>query len=130
MIHEPLTDKNFMLYCAKHYDSKQCVSDVEFHDDLKRIKYLKKLLTRYNETGVLKERLILNHIIVLNNVFGPFHCARILFLKLQNNFNMIKPFLILLNILPINFQNVGKETVIYSDDISMDQNIVERVKTI
>ena len=62
---------NFLLYAAKHYDNPQCYDTVEFYDDLKRIKYIKRLINRYIEEGDLKERLILNHIIILNNVFGP-----------------------------------------------------------
>ena len=78
---EPLTNDNFILYCAKHYINP--VSDTkEFLEDLARIKYIKKLLTRYRESGDLKERLILNHIIILNNVFGATATPRILFCKL------------------------------------------------
>ena len=65
-----LNDDNFLLYCASKYDNIKYASTEEFFEDLNRIKYIKKLVTRYTEYGELKERLILNHIIVLNNCFG------------------------------------------------------------
>ena len=66
-----LNEDNFLLYAAKHYDNPQCSSTEEFYDDLKKFKYIKRLFNKYAETGELKERLILNHIIVLTNVFSP-----------------------------------------------------------
>ena len=60
---EQLTESNFLLYAAKHYDNPQCMDIEEFQDDLKRINYIKKLLNKYKTTGELKERLIINHII-------------------------------------------------------------------
>ena len=77
---EAINDKNFILFCASHYDNYEYSSTEDFFDDLKRIKYIKKLVTRYVEKGDLKERLILNHIIVLNNCFGAEITAKILFL--------------------------------------------------
>ena len=130
-MHELLTEKNYTLYCAKHYDAKQCASDKEFYEDLNRIKYIKKLLTRYRDTKILKERLILNHIIVLNNVFGPIHSSRILFFKLQTQFDCIKPFLLLLNILPEKYFNIGvPNTIFYTDDYGMDAKIIMALRAL
>ena len=67
-MNENLTDENFVLYCAKYYDNPSCQSTEEFLDDLKHIKYIKKLITRYVENGELKERLILNHLTILYNL--------------------------------------------------------------
>ena len=67
---EKITNENVMLFALKHYDNPQCEGEKEFHDDMKRFKYIKRLLKKYTDHGVLKERLLLNHIIVLNNVFG------------------------------------------------------------
>ena len=106
---EPLTDDNFMLFCAKHYDGRFLSSTEEFEYDLNRIKYIKKLITRYVQSGELKERLILNHIIVLNNVFGPIITCRILYLKLGKQFYYVKPFLIFLKLLPDKLYNIGEE---------------------
>lgn len=130
-MNEELTNDNFLLYAAKHYDNKQCHSVEEFLEDIRRIKYIKKLFTRYEQSGELKERLILNHIIILNNVFGPVHLVRILFLKMPNHLHLIKPFLILLNILPDKVYNIGKEQKTYiTDEIKMDNYIVEILRNI
>ena len=70
-MYERITSENVVMYAIKHYDNPQCEGEKEFQDDLKRFKYIKRLLRKYYDTGVLKERLLLNHIIVLKNVFGP-----------------------------------------------------------
>ena len=127
---EKLTDKNFILFCAAHYDNYQYHSTEEFYEDLNRIKYIKKLITRYIEKGELKERLILNHIIILNNCFGPEILCKILYLKLKPQMQYIKPFLILLNVLPDKIENVGEEMVIYTDAIEMDSNIVAKLRKV
>lgn len=125
---EILTENNFLLFCAKHYDNSRYISTEEFVEDLNRIKYIKKLVTRYVENGDLKERLILNHIIVLNNCFGPKALCRILYLKLKPQMMYIKPFLILLNVLPEKLYDVGDEKVIDTDLIEMDQLIIDRLR--
>ena len=127
-MYEKLTDENFILFCARNYDNPQCQSTDEFLEDLQRIKYIKKLITRYNESGELKDRLILNHLIVLNNVFGPEALCRILYLKMRPQFPYLKPFLILLNILPDVFYNVREEAVIKTDIIPLDDKIVRKLR--
>jgi hypothetical protein len=126
---ENLTDKNFLLFCAKHYESPHFDSD-EFLEDLNRLKYIKKLITRYTENGELKERLILNHIIILNNCFGPEVLNKILYLKFKNQMIYIKPFLVLLNILPDIINNVNDEKTIYTDIINMDKGIVAKLRKV
>lgn len=123
-----LTEDNFLLFCAKYYDNSRYISTEEFVEDLNRIKYIKKLVTRYVENGDLKERLILNHIIVLNNCFGANVLCKILYLKLKPQMKYIKPFLILLNVLPEKIYNVGNEEVIETDLIEMDQLIVDKLR--
>jgi len=125
-----LTDENFLIYCAKHYDNPQCHSTEEFMDDLKRIKYIKKLITRYVESGNLKERLILNHLTILYNVFGAEHLCRILYLKMKSQYSFIKPFLILLNIMPEKLLNVKDEKIIDTNLIPMDDNIVKILRAV
>ena len=125
-----LNEDNFVLYCAKHYDNRHCSSTEEFYEDLKRIGYIKKLITRYVISGDLKERLILNHIITLNNVFGPTVTCRILYFKLQEYMKYIKPFLVLLNILPETIQNIKKLNTINTDCIDMDHGIIEALRKI
>lgn len=127
---EKLTDKNFLIYCASHYDNAQYASTEEFIEDMNRLKYIKKLVTRYIEYDDLKERLILNHIIILNNCFGPEVLSRILFLKLKDQMRYIKPFLIFLEIMPDRVYNVGDETVIDTNLIDMDQTIVAKLRKV
>jgi len=129
MNNEKISDNNFLIFCARHYN-KQCHSTDEFIEDLQRIKYIKKLVTRYEETGELKERLILNHLIILSNVFGPEIACKIIFLKMKEQLKFLKPFLILLNILPNRLYNVGEEKIINTDLVPMDKNIVEALRKI
>tara|TARA_B100000287_G_scaffold206004_1_gene194318 strand:+ start:79 stop:441 length:363 start_codon:yes stop_codon:yes gene_type:complete len=99
-MYEKITSENVIMFAIKHYDNPQCEGEKEFQDDLKRFKYIKRLLRKYYDTGVLKERLLLNHLIVLNNVFGPDACATLLLYKIQKEFwPALKSFLLFLNIL-------------------------------
>ncbi len=128
---ERIDDSNFLLFCAKYYDNAQCHDTEEFYEDLRRIKYIKKLITRYVVTGDLKERLILNHLIILQNVFGPAILCKIIFLKMPNQLKYIKPFLVMLNILPDKVYNVGKEGRTYiTDEIEMDPVIINALRKI
>ena len=129
-MYEKLTNDNFLIYAAKHYDNPQCHSTEEFIDDLKRIKYIKKLITKYVESGELKDRLILNHLIILNNVFGAIHLPRILFLKMGDQFQYIKPFLILLDILPVKIYNISNNEFIDLDTVPLDETIVKKLREI
>ena len=90
---EVLNDKNFMLYAAKFYDNKNCVDILEFHDDLNRIKYLKRLFKKYKETGDIKVQLVINHLIVVYNVFYPTAATKMLVFKLDEYLDYLKPFL-------------------------------------
>ena len=99
-MYESITAENVMMYAIRHYNNPQCEGEKEFQDDLKRFKYIKRLLRKYHETGILKERLLLNHIIVLNNVFGADACATLLLFKIQKEYwSALKSFLLYLNIL-------------------------------
>ncbi len=101
MMVKPLNNDNFVLFAMKHYDNPQCANIDEFHDDLNRTKYLKRLFKKYENSGTLKERLILNHLIILNNVFGVENSARILFFKIEEDYHsLLKTFLVYLNCLP------------------------------
>jgi hypothetical protein len=76
-----LTEENFTLFAMKHYDNPHCRGVNEFNDDLKKFKYLKRLFRKYRAGGGLKERLILNHIIVIYNLFGVDAATNMLFFK-------------------------------------------------
>jgi hypothetical protein len=127
---ETLTDDNFIKYCALYYDNPQCHGDDEFLEDLMRLKYIKKLCTRFIESGDLKERLILNHIVVLSNVFPPMALCKIFWLKMPEYLKYIKPFLIFLDVLPDRIYNVRECGEIDTTAISMDQKIIDHLRKI
>ena len=116
-----LTEDNLFIYAAKHYYNPKFIDAEEFHEDLKRFKYIKRLLNRYEETGKISERLILNHLIVVFNVFGIEAGLKILEFKLDSNhWPLIKPFLIFLRYIR-NDQYTN---------IPMDQTIVDALRKI
>lgn len=108
-----LNNDNFMLYAMQAYDNPVCKGMQEFNDDLTRIKYIKRLLNRYDKSKDLKERLILNHIILLNNVFGNEACCRILFFKVCPSLHpYLKSFLEYLDILPNTIPEIDLKKII------------------
>ena len=99
-MYEKITTENVMMFAIKHYDNPQCEGEKEFHDDMKRFKYFKRLLRKYKDSGILKERLLLNHIIILNNLFGPEACVTLLLFKIQQEYwGTLKSFLLYLNMI-------------------------------
>jgi len=99
-MYEKITNDNIIMFAIKHYDNPQCEGEKEFYDDMKRFKYIKRLLRKHNDTGILKERLLLNHIIVLKNLFGAEACVTLLLFKIQKEYwETLKSFLLFLNIL-------------------------------
>jgi len=95
-----LNDNNYLLFAIKNYENPQAITKEDFEDDLKRIKYVKRLLKRYKNTGELRTHLILNHLIVLFNVFGD-AAVPLLFFKLDEElWSSTKSFLIFLNRIP------------------------------
>lgn len=128
---EKLDETNFLLYAAKHYDNPSCFDTLEFYEDLNRFKYLKRLFSRYEESGELKERLILNHIIVIYNLFGVDASTRMLFFKLKDHHILLKPFLVFLNYCPERVYNIGLEgKTINTSDIPLDPTIVTALRKI
>ena len=100
MVSEKLNENNFLLYAMHHYDNPQCHSVQEFEEDIKRFLYLKKLISRYKNNDELRERLILNHIIVLYNVFGD-STTRLLFYKIDEScWDVLVTFLVYLGRMP------------------------------
>jgi len=125
MLYEPLSDDNFLLYAIKSYDNPSCISIEEFYDDLNRIKYIKRLFNKYDLKKSLKDRLLLNHILILNNVFGVEACSRILFFKIEPRYHSyLKTFLYFLQILPKRVPEV------IIDDIPLDHRIMKVLKEI
>jgi hypothetical protein len=126
---DDLNDDNFLIYAMKCYVSPHYIMS-EFDGDLKRTKYLKRLFRRYKVTKVLKERLILNHIILLNNVFGIEATSRILFYKTdERDYDILKTFLAYLNILP-NEVNGIRGVNIDTTIIPLELNVAEILKQI
>lgn len=124
----PLTEQTFLLFAAKYYDNPQCFDIEEFYADLKRINYIQRLLKKYHETGELKERLILNHLRILYNLFDV-HATQMLFFRIDETFYpYLKPFLLLMGYMP---KTIQKDTdFINSDSISMDTKILEVLKSL
>jgi len=121
MIFNELTEENLFLYAAKHYRNPQFSDIEEFYEDLKRFKYIKRLLNRYIDQGELAERLILNHVIVVFNSFGIEAALSILELKLlDKHWSVIKPFLIYLKYIKDD-QYIG---------IPMDQEVIDALRKI
>lgn len=121
---DDLNEENFMMYAAKCYNSPHCIMS-EFEGDIKRTKYLKRLFRRYKVTKSLKERLILNHIILLNNVFGTESTARILFYKTdERDYDILKSFLVYLNLMPEAIYGINGKNI-YSRDIPLNNDILE-----
>ena len=130
MIFDDLNDDNFLMFAMKEYNDIQCTDIEEFYDDLKKIKYIKRLFNIYKNTGQLKERLILNHLIVFYNVFPIQSGTRILFYKIEKSFwPMLKTFLIFLDRMPEIIDSIRGE-IIRTSDIQLDEGIVTRLRSI
>ena len=128
MIFDDLNEKNFLLYAMKEYNNPQCVQVEEFYDDLKKVKYIKRLFNQYLNEGVLKERLLLNHIIVFYNVFPVRSATRILFLKIEEEFwPILKTFLVYLSYMPEIIDSINGRAIL-SDDIQLNQGVVDRLR--
>ena len=122
---DELNDSNIVMYAMKNYENPTCVGIEEFHEDLNRVKYIKRLFRKYDRTGILRERLILNHLIILGNVFGPPVCCRILFFKTEVELHSyLKTFLVYLNYLPKTIENVDL------DEIPLDQEIINHLRSL
>ena len=99
-MYEKVNANNVVMYAIRHYNNPQCEGEKEFEDDLKRFKYIKRLLRKYHDTGILKERLLLNHLIVLHNVFGSDAVATLLLYKIQEEYwSALKSFTLYLNMI-------------------------------
>jgi len=115
-----LNEDNFIIYAIKHYDNPGCLGLVEFHDDLRRFKYLKILFKKYIETGDLRERLIINHLVVLNNLFGVEASSKMLVFKIkEEHWSQLKTFLLYLNM-----------DIHQLEDVPFDNRIVEILRKI
>ena len=118
-IFEELNEDNFTLFAIRYYDNPQCTSTEEFYEDIRRFRYLKRLLKRYHNTGELRERLILNHLIILNNVFGVENAIRMLQFKIDDEYwPVVKTCLLYLKYIDEDFDV----------EISLDKEVVKRMR--
>lgn len=126
-----LTEGNFQMFAMKAYANPHCTDVLEFHDDLKRIRYIKRLFRKYKESGDLKERLIVNHLVILYNTFEPRALTRMLVLKLDDHLDCLKPFLMLLSYWE-DPSKLGKiNGKLYKDvEIPLDNGIVKQIRHI
>ena len=121
-----LDDNTYIMFAMKHYDNPQCMGMEEFQEDLNIIKYIKRLFRKYKKNGVLRERLLLNHIIIFYNVFGVIPGTRILFYKIEEDMHeLLKTFLVFLNYLP-------EEDIPESDLVSipLNRDVINRLREI
>jgi len=117
------------MFAMKAYDRPDCIMS-EFREDMKRFNYLKRLFYRYRKTGEVKERLIINHLIVLYNVFGTEVCTRMLFYKLKTeDYPALKTYLLFLNRMPTIVRGIDGKNIL-SNDIAVDLNIEELLREI
>lgn len=124
-----LNSENELLYAIKNYNSLRCVMS-EFEEDFLRFKYIKRLIRKYKTSGLLKERLLLNHLIVLGNVFGVEPTVRLLFLKNdKSDYDTLKSFLIFLDYMPDMVKNINSYNIL-SSDIETDMIATELLKKI
>jgi hypothetical protein len=125
-----LTEENFIIYALKNYDNPGCKGMEEFLDDLKKFKYIKRLLKKPNTGNNLRERLILNHIITLSNLFGVEPTTKMLFFKMEKKYwQQLKTFLVFLNYMPLKVI-ISKTLEIADEDIEIDMIIMENLKKI
>ena len=121
-----LNDDNIIYFAMKNYSNPSCKNVEEFQEDFNRIKYVKRLFNRYEQSGVLRERLILNHIITIYNVFGVDASSRMLFNRLdEKQYSMLKTFLVYLNYCPEQkFDNIDVVS------IPLDATIIKKLRSL
>jgi hypothetical protein len=125
-----LNDDNFLIYAAKSYDRPHILQS-EFEDDLKRLKYVKRLLRKYRQTGEFKERLVLNHVIILANVFGVEATTNMLFFKVDHDdYPLLKTILLYLNYLPTQFKVTFHKYYVRQEEIPVDLKIADILRNI
>lgn len=130
MLFDNLTDENFQMFATKYYVNTQCTSLEEFQEDVNKIRYIKRLLNRFAETGELKTVLLLNHLVVIYNVFENTAATRMLFFSIEKKFySVLKPFLIYLNRLPKVVKGVGGKDII-TTEIPLNQTTVNELRKI
>ena len=128
MSFDDLNNDNIMMYAMKAYDRPNCIMS-EFKDDMKRFNYLKRLFLRYRKIGELREQLVLNHLVVLYNVFGPEVTSRMLFFKMsKDDYSALKTYLLFLSFMPEKVKSIKGHDIL-SSDIPVDMRIADTLRT-
>jgi hypothetical protein len=128
MSFDDLSSDNIMLYAIKSYDKPNCIMS-EFKEDMKRFNYLKRLFYRHRKVGDIKERLVLNHLVVLYNVFGIEVATRLLFYKIaKEDYSTLKTYLVFLSCMPEKIKGI-KGNDILSSNIPIDLKIANILRT-
>lgn len=123
MYFDELNEKNHLLFAIKYYENPQSVTVDDFMEDMKKFKYLKRLLKRYLKTGTLRTNLILNHLIILFNVFGDGTLPLLMYKLEREYWSAIKTFLLYLNRYPDYMEgSLG--------DVEIDQTIQSVLETL
>ncbi len=131
MTEQKLAENNFLSYAIKYYDNPTIGNLSEFEDDLKRFRYLKRLFRKYKAGKGLKERLIINHIVILNNLFGSEAVTNMLFFKIEKQYwSQLKSFLVFLNYMPIGVVINSQEAIIEGYEIPVDEKILKALQNI
>ena len=127
MTHFDLNEDNFLLFAIKHYDNPECSSMKDFEEDLSICVYIKRLLRKYKKTGLLKERLILNHIITFYNLFGIDAATKILLYRIDSDLHStLKPFLLFLNYISHDEEKYSKNSDFqYLLGVDMDEKVIQ-----
>jgi len=120
---DELNESNYLLFAIKFYDNPQSLTRDDFESDLKRIRYVKRLLKKYVKEGTLRTHLILNHLIILFNVFNE-AAVPLLFYNLERElWSPLKSFLVFLNRIPEYPKSI-------LDDIDLDHNCLDELKKV
>jgi len=121
-----LTNENYLMFALLHYDNPHCVDIKEYFEDVRKLKYIKRLFNRYREDGVIKERLILNHLISFYNVFDNEAATRLLFFRVGTEYHsLLKTFLVFLNRMP---DKINEN--LYASNIQLDEKIIKLLRNI
>lgn len=124
-----LNPNTVLIYAVKSYDKPNFIKS-ELHEDLKHLSYIRRLFRRYHQYGELRERLILNHIVILYNIFGVVAATRLLFYYVrEEDHAILKTFLLFLDYMPIKVEGIRGGTIL-SDDLQVDPFIVEVLRKI
>ena len=128
MSFDDLTNDNILIYAVKAYDKPNCIMS-EFKEDMKRFNYLKRLFKRYRKVGELREQLVLNHLVVICNVFGPEVATRLLFFKMsKDDYSALKTYLLFLSCMPEKVRGIKGQDLI-SSEIPVDMAIANILRT-